>query len=65
MRKDETQATPEGRDGSVSAAEELARLWVENVRLLKAEQEWQLEREILRRAAAYFARDCVLNTKGN
>ncbi|WP_329585084.1 hypothetical protein OG298_00990 [Streptomyces sp. NBC_01005] len=47
MRKDETQATPEGRDGSVSAAEELARLRVENVRLLKAEQEWQLEREIL------------------
>ncbi|MFE5374719.1 hypothetical protein [Streptomyces mirabilis] len=26
-------------------------------RLLKAEQEWQLEREILRRAAAYFARE--------
>ncbi|SCD31917.1 hypothetical protein GA0115234_100329 [Streptomyces sp. DvalAA-43] len=52
--KDETQAAPEG---SVSAAEELARL-------LKAEQEWQLEREILRRAAAYFARDCVLSTKG-
>ncbi|MEU9567785.1 hypothetical protein AB0D16_38380 [Streptomyces sp. NPDC048161] len=41
----------------MSAAEELARL-------LKAEQEWQLEREILRRAAAYFARDCVLSTKG-
>lgn len=62
VRKDETQAAPEG---SVSAAEELARLRVENARLLKAEQEWQLEREILRRAAAYFARDCVLNTKGS
>lgn len=54
VRKDETQAAPEG---SVSAAEELARLRVENARLLKAEQEWQLEREILRRAAAYFARE--------
>ncbi|MDQ1005622.1 hypothetical protein QFZ82_000127 [Streptomyces sp. V4I23] len=48
---------PEGRDGSVSAAEELARLRAENVRLLKAEQEWRLEREILRRAAAYFAQE--------
>ncbi|MFB6992772.1 transposase, partial [Streptomyces sp. NPDC056304] len=37
VRKDETQAAPEG---SVSAAEELARLRVENARLLKAEQEW-------------------------
>ncbi|MBT2546570.1 transposase, partial [Streptomyces sp. ISL-44] len=62
VRKDEAQATPAGRDGSVSAAEELARLRAENARLLKAEQEWRLEREILRRAAAYFARDCVLNT---
>ncbi len=57
MRKDEAQAVPEGRDGSVSAAEELARLRAENARLLKAEQEWQLEREILRRAAAYSARE--------
>lgn len=40
----------------MSAAEELARLRVENARLLKAEQEWRLEREILRRAAVYFAR---------
>lgn len=54
VRKDETQAAPEGR---VSAAEELARLRAENARLLKAEKEWQLEREILRRAAAYFARE--------
>lgn len=55
VRKDEV--VPEGRDGSVSAAEELARLRAENARLLKAEQEWRLEREILRRAAAYFARE--------
>ncbi|CAL9486950.1 hypothetical protein SUDANB58_03176 [Streptomyces sp. enrichment culture] len=57
VRKDAAQAVPEGRDGSVNAAEELARLRVGNARLLKAEQEWQLEREILRRAAAYFARE--------
>ncbi|WTG05666.1 IS3 family transposase (plasmid) [Streptomyces sp. NBC_01590] len=56
VRKDETQAAPEGRDGSVSVAEELARLRVENARLLKAEQEWQLEREILRRAASRLFR---------
>jgi transposase len=56
VRKDETQATPEGRDGSVSATEELSRLRAENAGLIKADQEWQLEREILRRAAAYFAR---------
>ncbi|MFD8749187.1 transposase [Streptomyces sp. NPDC059616] len=36
---------------------ELARLRAENARLAKAEKEWQLEREILRRAAAYFARE--------
>ncbi|GAA5705944.1 hypothetical protein Save01_06798 [Streptomyces avermitilis] len=41
----------EGRD------EELARLRAENGRLRKAEKEWELEREILRRAAAYFARE--------
>lgn len=46
-----------GRDGSVSPEEELARLQAENARPLKAEQEWQLEREILRRAAAYCARE--------
>jgi transposase len=53
--KDEAQAVPEDRDGRGNAAEELARLRAENARLLKAEQEWQLEREILRRAAAYCA----------
>lgn len=41
----------EGRD------EELARLRAENGRLRKAEKEWELEREILRRAAAYFAKE--------
>ena len=36
---------------------ELAWLRAENARLAKAEKEWHLEREILRRAAAYFARE--------
>jgi transposase len=36
---------------------ELTRLRAENARLVKAEKEWQLEREILRRAAAYFAKE--------
>ncbi|MDO0930064.1 transposase [Streptomyces sp. TG1A-8] len=44
------EAMPEERD------EELARLRAELGRLRKAEAEWQLEREILRRAAQYFAR---------
>jgi transposase len=57
VRKAEAREVPEGHDGGVSAAEELARLREENARLLKAEQEWRLEREILRRAAAYFARE--------
>ncbi|MGW3690112.1 hypothetical protein [Streptomyces sp. NPDC005125] len=39
---------------------ELARLRTENARLAKADKEWQLEREILRRAAAYFAREMIL-----
>ncbi|KOV25453.1 transposase, partial [Streptomyces sp. XY152] len=37
--------------------DEPARLRAENARLLQAEKEWRLEREILRRAAAYFARE--------
>lgn len=57
VHMDEAQAAPVGRDGGVSTAEDLARLRAENARLLKAEQEWRLEREILRRAAAYFARE--------
>jgi transposase len=56
VRKDEAHAAPEDREGRGNAAEELARLRAENARLLKAEQEWQPEREILRRAAACFAR---------
>ena len=36
---------------------EPARLRAENTRLVKAEKEWQVEREILRRAAQYFARE--------
>lgn len=57
VRKDEAPAISDGRDGGVSVAEELGRLRAENTRLLKAEQEWRLEREILRRAAAYFAQE--------
>ncbi|MFJ3934687.1 transposase [Streptomyces sp. NPDC090029] len=45
------QATAEGRD------EEPARLRTENGRLRRAEKEWELEREILRRAARYFAKE--------
>lgn len=55
VRKDTVHSAPEPSDSSVqSLAEELTRLRAENQRLLK---EWQLEREILRRAAAYFARE--------
>lgn len=35
----------------------MARLRAENARLLKAEKEWQPEREILRRAAQYPAKE--------
>lgn len=56
VRKDEADAVPGCRDTG-GEAEELARLRAENARLLKAEQEWRLEREILRRAATYFARE--------
>ncbi|GHB34463.1 transposase [Streptomyces chryseus] len=51
----------DGRPAAAGAPEameaELARLRAENTRLAKAEKEWQLEREILRRAAAYSARE--------
>ncbi|MFD7490821.1 transposase [Streptomyces sp. NPDC059832] len=51
----------DGRPLTVGASQEteaeLARLRTENARLARAEKEWQLEREILRRAAAYFARE--------
>ncbi|KJK58549.1 transposase [Saccharothrix sp. ST-888] len=48
---------PAGGSGAEEHQEELARLRAENARLLKAEKEWQLEREILRRAAQYFAKE--------
>ncbi|OIK07789.1 transposase [Streptomyces monashensis] len=57
VRKDDSQAVPGGPDEGGSEAEEPARLRAENARLLKAEKEWQLEREILRRAAACFTRE--------
>ena len=43
--------------GAEPGTDELARLRAENARLRGAEKEWQLEREILRRAAAYFAKE--------
>jgi transposase len=50
--------TGAGAGGSAEGVQaELARLRAENARLAKAEKEWQLEREILRRAAAYFAKE--------
>lgn len=55
--KSESQTLPERREAGGSPADEPARLQAENARLLKAEKEWQLEREILHRAAAYFARE--------
>lgn len=59
VRKNTAQHTPEHRVGGAgqSPTEELTRLRAENARLLKAEKEWLLEREILRRTAAYFARE--------
>jgi len=52
-RNARSQDRSTGADGT--EADELARLHAENARLRGAEKEWQLEREILRRAAAYFA----------
>ncbi|SDE57804.1 transposase [Streptomyces griseoaurantiacus] len=59
VRKDTGANAPDARGGSGPEGQtsELARLRAENARLLKAEKEWRLEREILRRAAAYFARE--------
>jgi transposase len=56
VRAAEGGRAPVGGSGQSGSQEELARLRAENARLLKAEKEWQLEREILRRAAQYFAR---------
>ena len=49
-------STP-GAQGSQGSQEELARLRTENAGLLKAEKEWQVEREMLRRAAQFFAKE--------
>ncbi|KOU38079.1 transposase [Streptomyces sp. WM6378] len=59
LRKDTVRPVPEYRGGGAgeSPAAELARLRAESTRLLKAEKEWQPEREILSRAAACFARE--------
>ncbi|WP_436850235.1 transposase [Streptomyces monashensis] len=46
-----------GEQSAESRDEELVRLRAENGRLRKAEKEWELEREILRRAAAYFTKE--------
>lgn len=51
------QAAAGGSGQAGSHEAEVARLRAENARLLKAEKEWQLEREILRRAAQYFAKE--------
>ncbi|MFD3782175.1 hypothetical protein [Streptomyces sp. NPDC058612] len=55
----DADGSPTATSGSApgDAEAELARLRADNARLLKAEKEWQLEREILRRAAAYFAKE--------
>lgn len=58
--RDAEGGSPGGAAGGTGGAgyhEELARLRAENARLLKAEKEWQLEREILRRAAQFFAKE--------
>jgi transposase len=46
-----------GDEAAEDRDEELARLRAELGRLRKAEKEWELEREILRRAAQYFAKE--------
>ncbi|MFE9686225.1 hypothetical protein [Streptomyces sp. NPDC006285] len=57
VRKDTGRPVPGPPDDTaLSPAEELTRLRAGNQRLLKAEEEWQSEREIVRRAAATFAR---------
>ncbi|MFI5770998.1 transposase [Streptomyces sp. NPDC051658] len=53
----DTDGRPVAAGASQDTEAELARLRAENARLAKAEKEWQLEREILRRAAVYFARE--------
>lgn len=57
VRKDNASDQGSAAVGGETAADELARLRAENAWLRSAEKEWQLEREILRRAAAYFAQE--------
>jgi transposase len=59
VRQADEQAGRGNRDEPVAEGrdEELARLRAENGRLRGAEKEWELEREILRRAAQYFAKE--------
>ena len=58
VRQADEQAGRSRGGGAVEdQGEELARLRAELGRLRKAEAEWQLEREILRRAAQYFAKE--------
>ncbi|MFE4723319.1 transposase, partial [Streptomyces sp. NPDC056728] len=66
VRKDSDESAPAGSDGGggPSPAEELARLREENKRLRKAEAEWHLEREILRRRAGSPGRSPPLRKNG-
>ncbi|MEU9014674.1 hypothetical protein AB0D12_33935 [Streptomyces sp. NPDC048479] len=56
MRLAEDRTVSGGGPEAKDVKAELVRLRTETARLWKAEKEWQLEREILRRAAAYFHR---------
>jgi transposase len=59
VRQADEQSGRAGRSeqSAESRDEEPARLRVGNGRLRKAEREWEREREILRRAAQYFAQE--------
>ncbi|MFE0700930.1 hypothetical protein [Streptomyces sp. NPDC058872] len=56
---DEQAGRAGGRDSEAAESlnEELVRLRAELGRLRRAEREWEFEREILRRAAQYFAKE--------
>ncbi|MEJ8670477.1 MULTISPECIES: hypothetical protein [unclassified Streptomyces] len=55
MRVADSRPAGSGGQDEEGVQSEVARLRAENARLVKAEKEWQLEREILRRAAQCFA----------
>ncbi len=57
VREAEGAVSSVGGPQAGGVEDEPARLRAENARLVKAEKEWQLEREILRRAAAFRAGD--------